>query len=57
MAIPIHAQGYMTSIDQILKRSFPKSFRWPKCYHAEMNQEKNETQIWMEYIDGISGLI
>ncbi|MCJ7842437.1 aminoglycoside phosphotransferase family protein [Lederbergia sp. NSJ-179] len=33
-----------------------ESFRWPECYHAEMNEEKNETQIWMEYIDGISGL-
>ncbi|WP_195574989.1 aminoglycoside phosphotransferase family protein [Paenibacillus sp. 1001270B_150601_E10] len=35
---------------------FSESFRWPKCYHAEMNVEENETQIWMEYIDGISGL-
>ncbi len=35
---------------------FSESFRWPKCYHAEMNQEENETYIWMEYIDGISGL-
>ena len=35
---------------------FSDSFRWPKCYHAEINKEENETQIWMEYIDGISGL-
>lgn len=35
---------------------FSESFRWPECYHAEMNEEENETQIWMEYIDGISGL-
>ncbi|WMT43284.1 aminoglycoside phosphotransferase family protein [Paenibacillus sp. D2_2] len=35
---------------------FYESFRWPECYHVEMNEEENETQIWMEYIDGISGL-
>lgn len=35
---------------------FSESFRWPECYHAEINEEQNETQIWMEYIDGISGL-
>lgn len=35
---------------------FSESFRWPECYHVEMNEEMNETQIWMEYIDGISGL-
>jgi thiamine kinase-like enzyme len=35
---------------------FSVSFRWPKCYHAKMNVEENETQIWMEYIDGVSGL-
>ncbi|MBT2761484.1 aminoglycoside phosphotransferase family protein [Paenibacillus sp. ISL-20] len=35
---------------------FSESFRWPECYHAEMNEEESETQIWMEYIDGISGL-
>ncbi|GIO43751.1 aminoglycoside phosphotransferase family protein [Paenibacillus apis] len=35
---------------------FSESFRWPECYHLEMNEEENETQIWMEYIDGISGL-
>ena len=35
---------------------FSASLRWPECYHAEMNEDENETQIWMEYIDGISGL-
>lgn len=35
---------------------FSGSFRWPECYHLEMNEEESETQIWMEYIDGISGL-
>ncbi|WP_318249415.1 aminoglycoside phosphotransferase family protein [Paenibacillus sp. alder61] len=35
---------------------FSESFRWPECYHAEMNEEQKETQIWMEYIDGITGL-
>lgn len=35
---------------------FTESFRWPACYHTEMNEEENETQIWMEYIDGISNL-
>ena len=32
---------------------FSDSFRWPKCYHAEMSGD--EIQIWMEYIDGASG--
>lgn len=35
---------------------FSESFRWPECYHAEKNEEQNETRIWIEYIDGISGL-
>jgi len=35
---------------------FSASFRWPECYYFEMNEEDNETQIWMEYIDGQSGL-
>ena len=33
---------------------FTDSIRWPKCYHAEMNGD--ETQIWMEYVDGVTGL-
>jgi hypothetical protein len=35
---------------------FPASFCWAECYHVEMNKDETETQIWMEYIDGISGL-
>jgi predicted N-acetyltransferase YhbS len=35
------------------EKFFTDSFRWPECYHAEMNDD--EIQIWMEYIDGISG--
>ena len=35
---------------------FSESFRWAECYHAEMNADENETQLWMEYIDGVSGL-
>lgn len=35
---------------------FSDSFRWPVCYHAEMNDDETETQLWMEYIDGISGV-
>lgn len=34
-------------------RVFTDSFHWPECYHAEMNGD--EIQIWMKYIDGISG--
>ena len=32
---------------------FTESFRWPKCYHTEIDGE--EFRIWMEYIDGVSG--
>lgn len=35
---------------------FSESFRWPSCYHAEINEEENVMQLWMEYIEGISGL-
>ena len=35
---------------------FSGSFRWAECYHAEMNAEESETQLWIEYIDGVSGL-
>lgn len=35
-------------------KSFTDSLRWPECYHAEMNGD--EIQLWMEYIDGVSGL-
>ncbi|MBB4826674.1 tRNA A-37 threonylcarbamoyl transferase component Bud32 [Sporosarcina luteola] len=39
-----------------LEAKFSEAFPWPTCYHIEMNEEENETQIWMEFIDGISGL-
>lgn len=32
---------------------FSDSLRWPKCYYAEKNED--ETQLWIEYIDGTSG--
>jgi len=35
---------------------FSGSLRWAECYHAEMNGSNDETQIWMEYISGVSGL-
>lgn len=41
---------YEANLDTI----FSNSFRWPKCYYAELSED--ETQIWMEYIEGISGL-
>ncbi|MFJ6208949.1 aminoglycoside phosphotransferase family protein [Lysinibacillus sp. NPDC092081] len=36
------------------KKVFSDSFRWPECYHVEINGD--EIQLWMEYIDGVSGL-
>lgn len=39
-----------------LGTTFSESFRWPVCYYAEMNAEENEFQLWLEYIDGISGV-
>lgn len=33
---------------------FTDTLRWPVCYHAEDNGD--EIQLWMEYIDGVSGL-
>jgi len=33
---------------------FLSALKWPECYHFELND--NEIQLWMEYIDGISGL-
>ncbi|GGH15479.1 aminoglycoside phosphotransferase family protein [Paenibacillus segetis] len=39
-----------------LGATFSDTFRWPTCYHAEMNTEENEFQLWLEYIDGVSGL-
>ena len=39
-----------------LGTTFSETFRWPTCYYAEMNAEENEFQLWLEYIDGVSGL-
>ncbi|MEF2966543.1 phosphotransferase [Paenibacillus sp. M1] len=39
-----------------LGTTFSDAFRWPVCYHAEINAEENEFQLWLEYIDGVSGL-
>lgn len=39
-----------------LEEAFTPSLRWPKCYHAQMNEDENQIQLWMEYIDGVSGL-
>ncbi|WP_026906824.1 aminoglycoside phosphotransferase family protein [Paucisalibacillus globulus] len=39
-----------------LGATFSDAFRWPTCYHAEINSEGNEFQLWLEYIDGVSGL-
>ena len=39
-----------------LGTTFSDTFRWPTCYHAEMNDEENEFQLWLEYIDGVTGL-
>ncbi len=32
---------------------FSDTFRWPQCYHAEINNTK--MGLWMEYINGVSG--
>ncbi|RTR35475.1 aminoglycoside phosphotransferase family protein [Robertmurraya yapensis] len=36
--------------------TFSDAFRWPACYYAEINAEENEIQLWLEYIDGVTGL-
>ncbi|MCL2386273.1 MAG: phosphotransferase [Defluviitaleaceae bacterium] len=36
-----------------LAEIFTEDFRWPKCYHAEIND--NETKLWLEHIEGVSG--
>jgi len=33
---------------------FLDNLRWPKCYHMEITDD--ETQLWLEYIKGITGL-
>ena len=40
---------YTSDFDKI----FTENFRWPKCYHAEINDE--ESKLWLEYIEGASG--
>ncbi|WP_168123695.1 aminoglycoside phosphotransferase family protein [Paenibacillus sp. HB172176] len=39
-----------------LGRTFSDAFRWPLCYHAEINAEESECRLWLEYIDGTTGL-
>ncbi|MDR6550822.1 aminoglycoside phosphotransferase family protein [Paenibacillus qinlingensis] len=39
-----------------LGETFSQALRWPTCYHAEFNTEGNEYQLWLEYIDGVTGL-
>ena len=39
-----------------LGAAFTGSLRWPTCYRAEMNAEETEITLWMEYIEGVSGL-
>lgn len=39
-----------------LGATFSQSLRWPTCYHSEINAEENEFQLWLEYIDGVTGL-
>ena len=41
---------YVANMDKV----FSDLFGWPKCYYAELLDD--ETHIWMEYIEGISGL-
>lgn len=39
-----------------LGATFTDAFRWPTCYHAEMNAEGSEFQLWLEYVEGVTGL-
>jgi hypothetical protein len=36
-----------------LGAAFTSAFRWPACYHSELRNDT--TELWIEYIDGISG--
>ena len=38
-----------------LCESFSDTFRWPTCYHAEINGDETETQLWIQYIEGTTG--
>ncbi|GGG19541.1 aminoglycoside phosphotransferase family protein [Paenibacillus aceti] len=39
-----------------LGTTFSDSFRWPTCYHAEINANEDKFQLWLEFIDGVTGL-
>ena len=39
-----------------LGATFSQALRWPICYHADFNTEANEYHLWLEYIDGVTGL-
>ncbi|WP_422660510.1 phosphotransferase family protein [Paenibacillus sp. EC2-1] len=39
-----------------LGATFSDTFRWPICYHAEINAEEDQFQLWLEFINGVSGL-
>lgn len=39
-----------------LETTFSDALRWPACYHAEMNADEDEYRLWLEYIDGVTGL-
>ncbi|NGZ76538.1 aminoglycoside phosphotransferase family protein [Saccharibacillus alkalitolerans] len=38
-----------------LEQTFLTGLRWPTCYHAKMNAEANQFELWLEYIEGTSG--
>jgi len=39
-----------------LHKAFTGTLRWPECYHTGINADETQTELWMEYIDGVSGL-
>ncbi|SFJ33950.1 Phosphotransferase enzyme family protein [Paenibacillus sp. UNC496MF] len=39
-----------------LGATFSDAFRWPACYLAEIHAEEDEIRLWLEYIEGMSGL-
>ena len=42
--------------ESIPDSAFTDTFRRPRCYLAEMNNDETEIQLWMEYVGGVSGL-
>ncbi|MCL2378058.1 MAG: phosphotransferase [Defluviitaleaceae bacterium] len=36
-----------------LAETFTDTFTWPRCYHGQLYE--NETQLWMEYVEGVAG--